>query len=189
MGTNPSDYFMFNDSSYIMFNVTRLNETIDARDSDTIYGGVNDDWVNETGDQMSGDLNLSITPAEFVRIAAEGFINIAKKLFIGSNFYFYNNGTLNMNANMSIANGNRVIWSNGTVETGTSQYGGVNDVWVNETGDTMTGDLNINAGLNVTGNLNMTAGNIYVEEGGKTCYTSDCSVYVWYNGTNLILQG
>ena len=48
-------------------------------------------------------------------------------------------------------NDNVIIWANGTVETGPSTaYGGVADNWVNETGDVMTGDLNISASLNVT---------------------------------------
>ncbi|MBU2520566.1 MAG: DUF2793 domain-containing protein, partial [Nanoarchaeota archaeon] len=97
------------------------NGTVETTDSDTIYGGATDSYVNTTGDYMTGELNIS------------------------AHIYLYPNGTINVDGNYSVPTG-VVIWSNGTVETGSSSsYSGVADDWLNETGDDLRGNITVNA--------------------------------------------
>lgn len=56
------------------------------------------------------------------------------------------NGNITTIGNYTITGVGTIIWSNGTIETGATGsdvYPGVADVWVNVTGDTMTGALNM----------------------------------------------
>ncbi len=58
-------------------------------------------------------------------------------------------------------------------------------------GNMSVNDTIITGNANITGNLNMTGANtnLTMGQGQKTCYTQDCSKYIQYNGTALIIQG
>ena len=50
-------FYLYNSSDTIFFNDTLLNQTIDERASSP--GSVTNVWVNESGDKMTGDLNMT----------------------------------------------------------------------------------------------------------------------------------
>ncbi|MFH1445334.1 MAG: hypothetical protein ABIF08_02520 [Nanoarchaeota archaeon] len=162
------------------------NGTVEVADSDTIYTGVADNWVNATGDYMTGELNIS------------------GKIFL------YPNGTVEVNGNYRVPSG-VIIWSNGTVEIGSqATYDGVADNWVNETGDTMTGNLSMSSKWLLDfrarlgwGNItefpaNCTAGYYVhgISELGLTCVPDDDNdtIYAgvaddWVNVTGDVMTG
>lgn len=52
------------------------------------------------------------------------------------------------------------------------------DIFVNESGDTMTGDLNMSDNDIV---------NIEATDVNRTCYTSDCSAVIYHNGSGILI--
>ena len=57
------------------------------------------------------------------------------------------------------------------------------DNWVNITGDTMSGQLNIGANINSSENITILQDNRFCLDGAT------CTKYIYYNGTNVIIHG
>lgn len=122
-------------------------------------GGFGDVFVNESGDTMTGNLSFSTSPVNFIK-DLRGIETIGSSSFffdgVGVNprwfFRTPTHGTI-LVINDTMFDSNVLIltndihsddWSNVTVDQSqiTDLFG---DVFVNESGDTMTGDLNMSA--------------------------------------------
>lgn len=51
--------YLYNDSTTIYLNESKLNATIDARSGGGGGGNVSDVWLNESGDTLRGELNFT----------------------------------------------------------------------------------------------------------------------------------
>ena len=124
----------------------------------------------------------TITPQNILNVLGDG--NFTGTLYaLGVNLSVNNESVVNW-----IANTFNTTRNNEVARQNTSMKNYVGEVNASVTNALAT-KLNL-AGGNMTGNINMTSNsNITMGERQKTCYTYDCSKYMMYNGTALIIQG
>ena len=140
-------------------------------------------WFNETG-----DLNISGKMFCIDCIDSEDIENnIIGSVDMSSEFNTTYNLVWIQITNGSIVANRSIFW--GTCEKGndcllSADIFDVDDIDIEADGNTYV-DI---AGDIMTGNL--TLENISISSGNKFCLDSDtCTKYIWYNGTNIIIQG
>jgi len=177
--------YLYNDTSTIYFNETKLNETIDNKIAgisgdnsswnesyaDTLYMDINqDDWID---DGEESDLNVN---------SSDYWDNLGT---INETQMENNGGTLNIlvswltslfytesEVDNVLAGQDECSEISGCVENAINSSN-ADIAFVNATGDTMTGNLN------VTGNITTT---------DTFCFNADCSAKMYHNGSGIIIS-
>jgi len=174
MGTE-GQYYLYNTSSIIGFNETRLNNTVDSRDSDT---DTNETCMNVGCSLTEGNLSVTLykppwscgnitgNTSDLCSIVDTDTNTDTNYTGAGTQDPWVNESGDTMSGNLTIPS---PWWLNAYIinaskfyllgvalspDTDTNYTGaGTQDLWVNETGDYMTGDLNSTGNINTTENV------------------------------------
>lgn len=106
-------------------------------------------------------------------------------LSCGTNVFIKNATASGYHGNFSVVNTSRLDVGSISItdDIDDSHIEGDLNTYVDIAGDTMTGELNI-----TSGNLNVSEGNVSISEDHFICLSGDCSQYITYNGSAIIIQ-
>ena len=157
------------DTLYASISVTGDNSSWNESYADTLYMDINqDDWID---DGEESDLNVN---------SSDYWDNLGT---INETQMENNGGTLNILVSWLTSlfyTESEVDTLIGTGDLHTHDAANItNEHWINESGDTMTGNLDVVGDVNVTGNITTT---------DTFCFKADCSAKMYHNGSGIIIQ-